>query len=87
MNLNQKQIAAILVIVFALALLAGCGKTTPAVSDDDPNIGLWRATKVEMFGEETDANEIFDGGFELERLCQAANVSFVQTEKRIPMHG
>lgn len=68
MNLNQKQIAAILVIVFALALLTGCGKTTPTVSDDDPNIGLWRATKVEMFGEETDANEIFDGGFELELM-------------------
>ena len=65
MTLNQKRIAAILIIVFVLTLLTGCGKSTPAVSDD-PNIGIWKATKVEMFGDESDADEVFDGGFEIE---------------------
>ena len=65
MTLNQKRIAAMLIIVFVLALLTGCGKSTPAVSDD-PNIGIWKATKVEMFGDESDADEVFDGGFEIE---------------------
>lgn len=65
MNVNQKCIAITLAIVLTLAMLTGCGKSAPAVSDD-PNIGVWKATKVEMFGDESDADEVFDGGFEIE---------------------
>jgi hypothetical protein len=67
-TLYRKLGAAVLVIVLTLALLTGCGKSTPAVSDDT-NIGIWKATKVEMFGDESDANEVFAGGFELELMA------------------
>ncbi|MGI5849514.1 MAG: hypothetical protein ACOX8Q_05555 [Christensenellales bacterium] len=67
-TLYRKLGAAVLVIVLTVALLTGCGKSAPAVSDD-PNIGLWKATKVEMFGEESDADEVFDGDFELELMA------------------
>lgn len=67
MNINRKLIAMVLSVAFTLTLLASCGKNGPPVSDD-PNIGVWKATKVEMFGEESDANEVFENGFELELM-------------------
>jgi len=67
-NLYRKLGAVVLLIALTLALLTGCDKSSPAVSAD-PNIGIWKATTVEMFGDEYDANEIFDGGIELEFMA------------------
>lgn len=67
-TLYRKLGAVVLLIALTLALLTGCDKSSPAVSAD-PNIGIWKATTVEMFGDEYDANEIFDGGFELEFMA------------------
>lgn len=70
MTIRQKFISVMLAIILTLVLLAGCGSSsdTPAVADD-PNIGLWQATRAEMFDEEFDARELFDDGFEIELMA------------------
>ncbi|NLF80613.1 MAG: hypothetical protein GX572_05420 [Clostridia bacterium] len=66
MKIKGKVFALALALVVVMALLAGCGGDgTPTVSDD-PNVGIWQAVTIEMFGEEFPADEIYSDGFVLE---------------------
>lgn len=62
----QKLIAIALVALLALSLAVSCGKKESDGPSDDPLLGNWLAATVEMFGDESAAEEVFDGGFVIE---------------------
>lgn len=62
----QKLIAIALVALLALSLAVSCGKKESDGPSDDPLLGNWLATTVEIFGDESAAEEVFDGGFVIE---------------------
>ncbi len=62
----QKLIAIALVALLALSLAVSCGKKESDGPSDDPLLGNWLAATVEIFGDESPAEEVFDGGFVIE---------------------
>lgn len=62
----QKLIAIALVALLALSLAVSCGKKESDGPSDDPLLGNWLAATVEIFGDESAAEEVFDGGFVIE---------------------
>ncbi len=66
MKRTQKIIAVVLVAMLALSFVTSCGKKETddnGSGTDNPLLGVWKATTVELFGDESDADELFDGGF------------------------
>lgn len=64
-NVRIKMFAAMLVVLLMLAAISGCGSET---AQPDPNIGVWKATTIEMFGTEYNAVEMFDGDVIIELM-------------------
>lgn len=68
MKINRKVFVMLIAVMMAALLLASCGKEDEPSGSDDPNLGLWQATTVEVFDEEYPAEEIYQDGFEIELL-------------------
>lgn len=68
MKLKRRRFVKLLAMLMALLLFAACAKDKKPPASNDPNLGLWQAAVVEMFGEESPADEIFEIGFEIELL-------------------
>ncbi|NLV98448.1 MAG: hypothetical protein GX034_01460 [Clostridiaceae bacterium] len=68
MKLKRRSFIKLMAMLLALLLFTACAKEKKPSASDDPNLGLWQATLVEMFGEESPADEIFEIGFEIELL-------------------
>ncbi len=60
----MKKLTALLIVCFLLFSLTACGGGT--VDPNDPNQGLWTATKGEMMGLSMEVSEFFGEGFTIE---------------------
>ena len=55
MKLKRRRFVKLLAMLMALLLFAACAKDKKPPASNDPNLGLWQAAVVEMFGEESPA--------------------------------
>ncbi|HHU07439.1 MAG TPA: hypothetical protein GXZ59_03740 [Clostridiaceae bacterium] len=66
MRFKRRLLYKLIAVVMAAVLLTSCAKKEELSESDDPNIGVWQATTIEMFDVESPADEIYPGGFEIE---------------------